>query len=158
MDAEGEAAGPRRKALVLVVDDERGMLEIYGEILSRLSVEVVAESDPRVAARHLEEGSARDRTIDLVLLDLRMPHLDGHELLQRIRERSGDVPVMVVTGYPSRESAEWCRRFGVRHYIRKPFDPEDLLQRVRNVLHQRPGQGATPPPETSPRPDAPRGE
>lgn len=119
-----------RRALVLVVDDEDAMLEIFGEVLGRVGVDVVADSDPRVSAKRFEQG---DR-FDLVLLDLRMPRLDGHELLRRIRKAQPDVPVIVITGYPSSQSAEACRRLGVSHYIRKPFDPAELAQRIRAAL------------------------
>jgi CheY-like chemotaxis protein len=122
----------RPRALVLVVDDEEAMLEVYEETLARLPVEVVAERDPR----RVVETFRRDGHFDLVLLDLRMPHVDGVTLLAEIRSKHPEVPVMVVTGYPNRDTAERCRALGVTHYLRKPFDPEDLLRRVRKVLAQ----------------------
>lgn len=133
MPSPDQKPSERRRALVLVVDDEQAMLEIYSEVLGRLGVDVVADSDPKVTAGRVEHG---DR-FDLVLLDLRMPGLDGHELLRRIRKVQTDVPVLVITGYPSSQSAEACRRLNVRQYIRKPFDPAELAQHIRGALGGR---------------------
>ncbi|MBX3468406.1 MAG: response regulator [Planctomycetes bacterium] len=130
MESRAEADPTRRRALVLVVDDEEAMLEVYQDTLQRLGVQVVAERDPRRCV----EAFQRNGAYDLVLLDLRMPHLDGLTLLQHIRAGHPHLPVIVITGYPSRESAERCRQLGVLHYMRKPFDPEDLLRRVRAVI------------------------
>ncbi len=126
----GEAGRETKRALVLVVDDEEAMLEVYQDTLARLGVEVIAKRDPREAAALV----AANGRFDLALLDLRMPHVDGLTLLEQIRESHPDTPVIVSTGYPSKESAERCRQLGALHYIRKPFDPEDLLRHVRRVL------------------------
>lgn len=119
-----------QRALVLVVDDEESMLEVFSESLQRLGVDVIGEVDPRKAADHIRDG---DR-FDVVVLDLRMPHVDGLALLELIRTKQPDVPVVVVTGYPSAESAKRCRELGVLHYLRKPFDPEELNRQVRRAL------------------------
>jgi ATP-dependent Lon protease len=128
---------------VLAVDDEDAMLEVYGELLGRVGVDVVADADPRVAARRVEQG---DR-FDLIIRDLRMPGIDGLELLRRIRRVQPDAPVVVVTGYPSAESAAACRRLGVRDYIRKPFVPDELARRIRALLG---GRSATTPGPAAP--------
>lgn len=118
------------RALVLVVDDEEAMLEVFTESLLRLGVDVVGVSDPRRAAEHVRNG---DR-FDVVVLDLRMPHVDGIALLEQLRAKQPDVPVIVVTGYPNAESARRCRELGVLLYLRKPFDPEELNRQVRRAL------------------------
>ena len=130
--------GPQR-GLVLVVDDEEAMLEVFAETVERLGVEVVAESDPRKAAEHLRRGDA----FDVVVLDLRMPHVDGLKLLELIRAKHPEVPVIVVTGYPSAASAKRCRELGVQQYLRKPFDPEELSRLVRRALCLRPRRPET---------------
>jgi CheY-like chemotaxis protein len=126
--------GPRtntaKRALVLVVDDEEPMLEVFEETVQRLGVDVVAESDPRRVAEQVRRGER----FDVVVLDLRMPHLDGLALIELLRARQPGLPVIVVTGYPSAESARRCRELGVAAYLRKPFDPEELGRHVRRAL------------------------
>jgi two-component system OmpR family response regulator len=140
----GTTAPPR----ILLVDDEVQMLEIYGELLERIGAKVRAESDARVAASAIEQ----DGPFDLVVLDLRMPFVDGYELLRRIRSGPAkDLPVLVVTGYPTQGSAEECRRLGVREYLRKPFDPDELIRHIRRAL-KRPGQTTPGGSATSPNP------
>lgn len=127
------------RALVLVVDDEEAMLEVFTDSLQRLNVDVVAETDPRKAAAHVRSGER----FDVVVLDLRMPHVDGFALLEQIRAKQPDVPVIVVTGYPSAESAKRCRDLGVMLYLRKPFDPEELNRQVRRALCPLPRKPTT---------------
>lgn len=124
---------PARRALV--VEDEEAMLEVFTETLQRLGVEVVGEIDSRKAAQHMRDGDL----YDVVVLDLRMPYVDGFSLIEQIRAKQPDVPVIVVTGYPSAESAKRCRDLGVLMYLRKPFDPEELNRQVRRALCPRPG-------------------
>jgi DNA-binding NtrC family response regulator len=131
MDA---STGPARRALVLVVDDEEDMLEVFTETLTRLGVDVVAESDPREVVEHLRRG---DR-FDVAVVDLRLPHVDGLALLELIRAKQSDLPVIVATGYPSAESARRCRELGVLQYLRKPFDPDELSRQVRRALCRLP--------------------
>ena len=73
---------------------------------------------------------------DLVLLDLKLPGMDGVDVLKCIREDSRTVPVIVMTGYSTIERAEECVNFRACAYIRKPFDPFDLLEKVRMTLKE----------------------
>lgn len=131
---------------ILLVDDEVEMLEVYTEILARIGAEVRAEADPRAAAAAIESGGP----FDLVVLDLRLPFVDGHELLRRIRSRSRELPVLVVTGYPTRESAERCRLLGIEEYVRKPFAPDEFVRHVRRALAS-PHRGGSSADPTTPR-------
>jgi DNA-binding NtrC family response regulator len=119
---------------ILLVDDELGMLEVYAETLQRglQAVRLVALSDPRTAASTLREGH-----FDLMVTNVHMPGMNGMRLLRLAKECSPDMPVVVVTGYPMRETAEEARALGAAGYVTKPFDPEDFLSRIRGVLDQR---------------------
>lgn len=129
-----------RRALVLVVDDEEDMLEVLTETLERLGVGVVAESDPRLAAERVRRGER----FDVAVLDLRMPHVDGLALARLLRANQPDVPVIVVTGYPTATSASRARELGVQEYLRKPFDPEELSRQVRRALGPPQRSGVPP--------------
>ncbi len=118
---------------ILVVDDEEGMLEVCEDTLSVLGgVEVELESDSRRAAERLAT-----ETFDLLVTDIRMPGLDGIELLQRARRRDPHMSVLVLTGSPIKESAmEIIRLHGADHTT-KPFVPEDLRAAVTRILREK---------------------
>ena len=121
--------GPR----VLIVDDEEGMREVCADTLARLGeVETVTEGDPLKAAKRLQEES-----FDLLLSDVRMPGMDGVSLLRQAREHDPNLPVLMLTGFPTVDSAVECLKLGAVDYITKPFHPEDLLATVRRLLEER---------------------
>lgn len=126
MEARSNSPGAR----VLVVEDEEAMTEVFTETLERLGIVVVAESDPRRVLESFKNGEH----YDVVVLDLRLPYVCGLALLEQIRRDHPDLPVIVVTGYPSTESVQRCRELGVLHYMRKPFEPEELSRQVRRAL------------------------
>ena len=121
------------KARILVVDDEEGMREVCADTLERLGeVEVVTEGDPRKAAERLQEDH-----FDLLLSDVRMPGMDGVQLLRAVREQDPHLPVLMLTGFPAVETAVECLKLGAVDYVTKPFIPDDLLATVRRVLEER---------------------
>ncbi|RMG12751.1 MAG: response regulator [Planctomycetota bacterium] len=124
---ETSADGPR----ILLVEDEVDMLEVISETLADElgGVRIRAESQPLGAAALLERED-----FDLLVVDLRMPLMNGFQLIERARRLKPDLPTVVVTGYPSADSAERARRLGVRAYLRKPFRPEELVAAVREAL------------------------
>ena len=121
------------KTRVLVVDDEVGMLEVCAETLARLpDVVVWVESDGERAAKRL----AAER-FDLLIQDIRMPGTDGMELLRLARQNDPDLAVLMMTAYPTVETAVQSMKLGAADYITKPFVPEDLLATVRRLLDGR---------------------
>ena len=94
---------------VLVVDDDEGMREIVQETLERLElpVEVCVEGDSTRALTRLG-----DESFDLLITDIHMPKLDGVGLLKAARERDPALPVLIMTGFPSVESAVACLKLG----------------------------------------------
>jgi DNA-binding NtrC family response regulator len=116
--------------LVLVVDDEPCMVEVYMETLQRVpGLEVVGRTSSRDALRELSLGN-----FDLMLTNLWMPRMTGMQLLAHVQENYPTLPVLVVTGDPTRETAERCRRLGARAYLLKPFNPDELQARVTAIL------------------------
>jgi DNA-binding NtrC family response regulator len=74
---------------------------------------------------------------DVVLLDLRMPGLDGMEVLKTLKERWPDSEVVVITGYPTIESAKEAVRLGAHNYIAKPVGPEDVIRAANEAWTQK---------------------
>ncbi|MFA6028949.1 MAG: response regulator [Elusimicrobiota bacterium] len=122
---------------ILIVDDEADMRMALANVLERLGHEVFEAGDgPAALARHAEGG------VDLVLLDMRLPGMDGVEILRRLRERDAEVPIVMVTGYGSEEHAAEVLALGADHYLPKPFSNRELSEVVERVLASRRGGGA----------------
>jgi DNA-binding NtrC family response regulator len=118
---------------VLVVDDEPGMLEVCSEILSEIPrVRVVTEPDASRAAALL----AREPW-ELLITDLCMPGMDGLQLLAIARANDAELPVLMLTAFPSIETAVDSMKHGAADYLTKPFMPDDLLLTVRRLLDAR---------------------
>ncbi|MDP4199861.1 MAG: response regulator [Bacteroidota bacterium] len=120
---------PVRKRHILVVDDEKNI---------RLTVQhslMAANYDVDTAADGLEGLTKfRDDHYDLVLMDLRMPQINGIEMLREIRERDKHTAAIVITAYLTIDTLLEAFSLGVSDYIRKPFSPNDVRETVRRVL------------------------
>ena len=115
---------------VLVVDDEEGMLEVCAATLKKLSnTTVMIEQDARRAA---ERVSAEN--YDLIILDIRMPEVSGIELLRLAREHDPSVSVLMMTAFPSVDTAVEAMKLGAADYIVKPFLPDELRVTVGRLL------------------------
>jgi len=93
---------------------------------------VATMHDPRAVA-----NLHRERDFDAILLDVQMPHMDGFEVMESLKpfERGGYLPVLALTAEPGHRTQ--ALRYGAKDFLRKPFDPEELLLRVRNLLEVR---------------------
>jgi len=116
---------------ILVVDDEEDILGLLSELLQRWGFEADTVTNGREA---LERFHGRD--FDLVLTDLKMPDMDGLELLRRIREENPRVPVLMLTGFPTVDSAVQAIQEGAYDYLIKPINPEELRFRIQKALAQ----------------------
>jgi EAL domain-containing protein (putative c-di-GMP-specific phosphodiesterase class I) len=112
-------------ASVLVVDDETSLLRAYSQIL-RAAGHTVLTADDGAEAREL----VRSRGFDVVISDINMPNMDGIALLKAVREFDLDVPVVLVTGTPSVDTAAHAVRHGAFRYLMKPVDAGELRQVV----------------------------
>jgi two-component system phosphate regulon sensor histidine kinase PhoR len=106
---------------VLVVDDELNIREGSQRILSRVGFEVLKASTGMEALELLEK-----QTIPIILLDLKMPGMDGMEVLKRIRQLDETILVIVITGFATVETAIEAMKQGAYDFIPKPFEPEQL--------------------------------
>ncbi len=117
---------------ILVVDDEPGNLKLMERMLRGQGYErLLLLQDAREVVTHY-----RMHRIDLIVLDIGMPHLDGFEVLRLLRELGDPLlpPVMVLTAQSSRDVSIRALNAGARDFVAKPFDRLELLARVRNLL------------------------
>lgn len=114
---------------ILVIDDEDLIRWSLGQLLSRKGYEVVSAETGAVGFSLFQE-----RTPDLVLLDLKLPDIDGLQLLPRLLERHRQTPVIIMTAYGSPTIEQQARDLGAVDFLRKPFDPLALYQRIRMAL------------------------
>ena len=120
-------------ARILIVDDEEGMLEVCADTLSKLpKVSITVEQQSRQAAELL-----RTESFDLLITDIRMPEIDGVELLRLARERDPEIPVLMLTAFPTVETAVESMKLGAADYVTKPFLPDDLFVTARRLLEER---------------------
>jgi DNA-binding NtrC family response regulator len=118
---------------ILVIDDETGSRESMAIALERAGHEVRTFDDARKALDYLD----RAPTPSLAVCDLKMPDIDGLGFLDEVRSRGLDMPVVLVTGYGSIESAVQAMQVGADDYLTKPVDLYELRQRVLNLLETR---------------------
>ncbi len=120
---------------VVVVDDDMSNLTMAGQILSNAGMHVMGLQSGEALLKHL----AAEKPADIILLDIRMPEMDGFETLQRIQEGETEetsIPIVFLSADDDRHSEELGLAMGVSDYIKKPFEPEILVQRIRNILDQ----------------------
>jgi two-component system nitrogen regulation response regulator NtrX len=120
------------KDSVLVVDDEAGVRASLAGILGDEGYAVQAVESGEAALVALES-----HRFDLVLLDVWLPGQDGLEVLRRIRERDAELPVVVISGHGTIETAVKAVRLGAQDFVEKPLSLEKTLLAVRNALRQR---------------------
>lgn len=128
---------------ILLVDDEPMIRNLGRAILQGYGYQVLLAEDGRDAIRRYE--SAREQ-IDLVILDLTMPHLSGRDAFQRLRQINPEVPVIFASGYSAEQVSEEDHE-QILGFVGKPYRPEDLARVVRTALDHRQRQRATCAPE-----------
>jgi two-component system, NtrC family, nitrogen regulation response regulator NtrX len=117
---------------VLVVDDEIAICETLAQILGYEDYQVLTASDGPRALHLLEE-----RAVDAMLLDVKMPGMDGFEVLARVRERHAEVPVIIISGHGDIQTAVQAVKQGAYDFLEKPLDRSRLLVTLRNCLQHR---------------------
>lgn len=121
---------------ILLVDDDVAITETLASFLQRAGFDVAVAADGETALRE----TARLRP-DLVILDVLMPSLDGREVLRRLRQAGDWTPVLLLTQVGESTERAMALDEGADDYLNKPFDPYELVARIRAVLRRaRPGQ------------------
>jgi DNA-binding NtrC family response regulator len=129
--------GDEMKPTILVVDDEKEICDLFDEALTQEGYEVVTATD---GVEALSLG--RQSRLDVALLDIKMPGMDGIEVLQKLREVKKDVEVIVLTGYGTLKTAKEAMRLGAYDYLTKPFDLRLVKEIIREALEGKRGDSS----------------
>jgi excisionase family DNA binding protein len=121
----GRDKGP----LVLVVDDDSQLREFI-----RLNLESEGYSVREAESAEAGLSAIEDQAPDLVLLDVMMPNVNGWEMLQRMQERHGSIPVIMFSGKVDENALAEAADRGAHGFIGKPFDPQQLIERAKQLV------------------------
>ena len=121
-----------QKTNILVIDDEEVVRHSHLRVLSGTNCTVETAWNGPEGLRALE-----GHPFDVVLLDLRMPGMDGLDVLREIKSRWPECEVVVVTGYPSLETAKEALRLGAYDYLCKPVEPDKVIDTTHSAVRQK---------------------
>jgi len=116
---------------ILICDDEEGMLRYLKKMLVKWGYHVESYSDPILLLQDLENVDA-----DLLLLDVKMPQMNGIEVLKQIQSKDPQLPIIIMTGHGTIESAVEAMKFGAHDYLTKPFPQQKLFAVIQHTLEQ----------------------
>lgn len=116
---------------VLVLDDVMDAVVLIKRILERKGHEVVTFTEEEDALEH-----ARNNVVDLAILDIKLKKMTGVEVLEELKEVNPDIRVIMLTGYPTLETARESVKLGASEYCVKPIDKDELERKVDQVLNQ----------------------
>jgi DNA-binding response OmpR family regulator len=118
---------------VLMIEDDARLAEMVGEYLGPLGIEVTARPDAAAGLELLRRGA-----FDAIILDVMLPDLDGFEVCRRVRAES-DIPILMLTARGDEMDRIVGLELGADDYLPKPFNPRELLARLRAILRRRGG-------------------
>ena len=119
---------------VLFVDDEKALLKIGKQILERLGYRVQTNTNPVEA---LEQFRSNPNMFDLVITDMTMPQMTGDKFAREILKIQPDIPIILCTGYSDKMSRESAKKIGIRKYIEKPLNTNELSTAIRKILDKK---------------------
>ncbi|HOP06943.1 MAG TPA: response regulator [candidate division Zixibacteria bacterium] len=114
---------------ILVVDDELLIRDLLYDFFAGQGWQIAIADTGEKAL-----GILKEKEIDLVLTDLRMPQMDGLDLARLVREEHPDMPVVIMTGFPSVESAVAALRSKISDYVTKPFNINELFRIIKSHI------------------------
>lgn len=120
---------------VLIVDDDKWVRETLAEFIDLLGYQPIVATDGAEGLACLETEQ-----VSLVIADIKMPAMDGIEMMKRIKEKYPDLHVILVSGYQPDTSWDDLMKSGASDYITKPFNIDMIERKVRNLIERRAGQ------------------
>ena len=130
---EASTEEPKKKAVtVMVVDDSITIRKVTSRMLERNKFAVMTAKDGIDAVSQLQ-----DRVPDLMLLDIEMPRMDGYELATHVRnnDQLKGMPIIMITSRTGDKHRKRALKIGVNRYLGKPYQENDLLENINDVLH-----------------------
>ena len=121
---------------ILVVDDEDIVLESCQAVFELEGFEALL-----VPSADKALGAMKNNDFDLLLIDVKMPKKDGMYLMGKIKEQWPDIPIIVMSGYYTTETIQEAIRMGAATFIAKPFEPDELIKIVRQVIEKEERHG-----------------
>ena len=113
---------------VLIIDDEKDLCSLIAEILSEKGYRVITANTGRQGTSKLRKNRP-----DLILLDLKLPDVEGTKLLSRIRKNYPQIPLLMISAYGNEEVKKKAKSLGAEQFIDKPFTPEGLLKEIKKI-------------------------
>ncbi|MFW6271723.1 MAG: response regulator [Desulfosalsimonas sp.] len=117
---------------IMVLDDVEDAGAMIKRILERRGHSVAVFTEEEDALDH-----ARTKEVDLAILDIKLKKMSGVQLLKQIKEARPDIDVVMLTGYPTLETAREAMGYGAREYLVKPIDKNELEEKIENILENR---------------------
>ncbi|MBU0567668.1 response regulator [bacterium] len=123
---------------ILVVDDNVDMVDLLKSILEMEGYDVIEAFDGQEAL-----DKSKQQQPDFILLDIMMPIMDGWETCRRLKgcRKTSQIPVTILTARVNPEDREKASRLGADDYLTKPFDPDELLNRIKKVVVKKDSNG-----------------
>ena len=122
----------RKNTRILIVDDEEIVRESLGGWLEKDGYTLGSAPDGMSALKAVEEGDW-----SILVVDLKMPGIDGLEVLKRVKEKHPEIALVIMTAFATVDTAVRAMKLGAYDYIVKPFDPEELSLMIQKIVGQQ---------------------
>jgi DNA-binding response OmpR family regulator len=116
---------------ILVADDDRTIAHLIKEIIERRGSTALVAYDGEQALQIFNNFK-----VDLIITDLKMPHVDGISLIKMIREMNSDIPIIIITGYGSDRNYSLAQSYGVTDFLSKPCSVIEISRAIESALAQ----------------------
>ncbi len=136
----GMFSGRESEGLVLVVDDEPDVRKVVRMTLEKVGYDVVEAEDGEKAIEEIKKGE-NSLLLNLIITDIRMPNMNGIEVLNYYRKEWPSIPLIVLTGFPDLDMATSMLQHGISDYLVKPVEAEKLRASVAKAFEQREVRG-----------------
>ena len=127
-----EIRRPKKIKDILIIDDEEDLCSLLAKILSEKKYKVITANTARAGISQIKKNS-----LDLILLDLKLPDVKEIKFLSRIRKDYPEIPVIMVSAYGTEEIKKEAKGLGAYEFIDKPFTAEKILKEIRKVAKQK---------------------